>query len=222
MEYNYESCPIEPWVQEIVTRMHETVAAGQYVVNLSYTHPRSYIPTKILRRRQVRAVLNGWAYDNSMTPPSSYPVNRYFLAPGAKDLNSDALLPYHREIEMREYEAAMEAYNQSLREGKRIIPVLDLTAFHPRGAIPPAILARLSRRTDKAWRSDATAEYGRLIGDANKAVANAKNMEERAEGLVSKGGDPSKLLAAAEVERLKAKELRAQADFLDSELSELE
>jgi hypothetical protein len=71
--YNYESCDLAPWHAEIVQRMHEAHAAGQHILDLSYTHPRGFIPNQILRRPTSKKLLEGWTWSNTRLPPSPMP-----------------------------------------------------------------------------------------------------------------------------------------------------
>jgi len=214
--YNYESCPIAPWVAEIVTRMHEAAAAGTPVVNLSYTHPRGYIPNQIIRRPEVRKVMAGWSYDNARTAPTPIP-DHWFLPPGI-DIAYGPLAPFEQEIARREAEAAQEAAAKTAMDGERHISVIDLTTFHPRGGIPLVVMARLSRRKSKTWRTEMLAEIERLQGEANRAEAFSQTQKDRAEAMASKGSDPNPLLASAQRELEKAATARAQIVMIKKEM----
>ena len=213
----YESCDIRPWVAELITRMQEAAAAGTNIVNLSYSHPRGWFPNQIVRRPAIRAALRGWLYDNSRGPPSAR-SGHLFMPNGPVDLSTCDTEPFFREIELREYEAQVEAYNRAMADGQVHTPTVDLGVGHPRGGIPDTILERLRRRKDRAWVSSTNDEIDRLFGEANKAEAFAQTQRDRAEGLKSKGDDPSRLLAAAEDLTEKARQLREQARFLKKEL----
>jgi hypothetical protein len=215
----YEYCPILPWYNEVVTRMHEASAAGSHVVNLSYTHPRGYIPTKILNRRDIRKVLTGWVVDNAATAPTPAP-DHWFLPRGSKDLEYCDLDPFLKEIERREREAVAEALTLSRHDGQRHVPLSDLTTFHPRGGIPPAITKRLDRRRNRTWRQDMTAEIERLTGEANKAEAFAKTQLERAQAFKDQERDPTALQAGAKELMERAEQFRENVKWLKKELGD--
>lgn len=212
--YNYETCPIEPWVAEIVMRMHEAAAVGTTVVNLSYTHPRGFIPNQILRRPQVRKVLAGWSYNAERFPPVPYP-NREWLPSAGLNLDYCPTAPFEREIALREAEAAA-----AVRAGVSSLPIIDLTNWHPRGGIPQVIMTRIERRKLKSWREEAAARVTALYGEANQAEGLAKSMREKAAGLADNGKDPAAMLAAVTEQNQRAEVLRQQARFLKQELGE--
>lgn len=214
--YNYESCPIEPWVAEIVQRMHEAAAVGTSLVNLSYTHPRGYIPNQIMRRPAVRALfVGGWAYDNTRIAPTPYPKDRLWLPKLGLDLDTCPTAPFEQEISLREDEA-LAAH----RAGQTALPIVDLTPYHPRGGIPQQILKRLERRTSRAWRNTASEEASSLFGEANKAEALAKSMRERLVILADSDKDTAAMKNAIQEQIQKAEKLRQQARFLKQELGE--
>ena len=208
----YEYCPILPWYNEVVTRMHEAAAAGTNIVNLSYTHPRGFIPNQIIRRKEIRTALIGWQYDNSRAPVRTAPDN-WFLPRGSKDLEYCDLDPFLKEIDRREKEAFA-----AKKEGR--FPLVDLTPWHERGGIPPPIMARLERRKSRTWRDDVLKEIERLNGEANKADGFAKTQDERAVGIKDSGKDPTALLAAAQELRERAEQFRQNAKWLQKELGD--
>jgi hypothetical protein len=134
------------------------------------------------------------------------------------DLNTCDLAPFHNEIELRNYEAEMEAYNKALQSGQREVPVVDLTNYHPRGGIPYTILARMDRRKSKKWLDETRAEIDRLKGEINKAEAFARTQEERGKAFIDDGRDGSNLLGAAQQLKTDAAFMRAQAKLLEQEL----
>lgn len=216
----YEYCPLLPWYNEVVTRMHEAHLAGSNVVNLSYTHPRGYIPTKILRRKAVRELLAvGWGVDNAASAPTPAPDN-WFLPRGSKDLEYCDLDPFLKEIERREREAVAEAQTMTRHDGQKHVPLSDLTTFHPRGGIPPAISKRLDRRRNRTWRQDMMAEIERLTGEANKAEAFAKTQEERGNAFKDDGRDSKPLLDSAKELVGRAEQLRENVKWLRKELGD--
>lgn len=207
----FEWCPIDGWVAEIVTRMHEAHAVGSKIVNLSWTHPRGYIPTQIVRRPQVRSLLKEWEADTTKTPPSAPPPKVWIPKGWPKNTDWDTcpLRPFLDEITVRESEAVEQAH----RAG-RPFPLLDMTSWNPKGGFPPAILQRLSRRSNPTWRKQTAEEINRLEGEANKATSFAKTQAERSEAV----DDPSKLIAASKELSERAALYRAQAKWLIEEL----
>jgi hypothetical protein len=203
---NYESCPIEGWYQEIVTRMHEAHAAGSSVVNLSWTHQRGYIPNQILRRPKIRELLKEWAVDNSRTPSTEQPPALWIPVGWAGvDLNTCPLQPFIDEISLRETEA---------RSASGVCPILDTTAWHPRGGIPDPIMHRLERRRSQEWLRKTREEIAHLYGLANKDDSFAQTQQERTDAVE----DPTRLEAAAKELRARAEQYRAQARWLTEEL----
>lgn len=215
----YEYCPILPWYNEVVTRMHEASAIGSHVVNLSHTHPRGYIPNQIIRRKEIRAVLSGWSIDNTKTAVVPAPEN-WFLPRGSKDLDYCSLEPFLKEIERREKEAQALAEMQSRHDGKRHVPLCDLTSWHERGGIPPPIMERLTRRKSKTWREEMLKEIERLAGEANKADGFAKTQEERGNAFKDDGRDSKPLLDSAKELRERAQQFRQNAEWLKKELGD--
>jgi hypothetical protein len=199
-----EWCPIEGWVAEIVTRMHEAHAAGAPVANLSYTHPRGYIPTQILRRPAVREVLEGWQYYSAKSPPTVEPA-RVWIPPGweSADLATCPLQPFVDEISLREAEYQGSEFR-----------VIDMTNWHPRGGIPEVIQDRLYKRSSDTWRRKAREEIDHLLGLANKDESFAQTQQER----MPKYEDASRLEAAARELRERAEQHRAKARWLVEEL----
>jgi hypothetical protein len=210
--YSYETCPIEPWAAEIVNRMHEAAALGTAVVNLSYTHPRGFIPNQILRRPPVRKILSGWSYNAERLSPVLYP-DRVWLSGAGLNLDYCPTAPFEREIALRENEAIA-----AVRTGLSSLPLIDLTNWHPRGGIPLAIVARLERRKSKVWREEAASKVASLYGEANQAEGLAKSMREKAAGLADNGKDPAAMLAAVTEQNQRAEMLRQQARFFKQEL----
>jgi hypothetical protein len=215
----YEYCPILPWYNEIVTRMHESAAAGQAVVNLSYTHPRGYIPNQIIRRPQVRAALQGWQVITGKTAPT-LPPDRWFLPRGAKDLEFCDLDIFLKEIDRREQEAKAEAFGQSQLDAKLHVPAADLSSWHPLGGIPPVIMKRLERRKSPQWREEVRSEIDKLLGDANKSESFANTQDERATAMTDQGKDPTALRAAANDLRERAAVARQNAQWLKKEIGD--
>lgn len=211
----YEYCPILPWYNEVVTRMHEAAAAGSHIVNLGFTHPRGYIPNQILRRKEIRAVLKGWDVNTAKSPETPVP-NSWFLPRGSKDLEHCELSMFMKEIEKREKEAVAEARALSLQYGRSIIGIVDLTPWHPRGGIPDDVLFRLQQRKNKSWQEETRKEIDRLNGLANKDESFAKTQEERVERV----DDPTKVKAAAQELRERAAKYREQAAWLKRELGD--
>lgn len=210
--------PIEPWLGELVARMHEATALGLNTVDCSSTHPRGYIPNQILRRPKARELLRGWAI-RAGGLPELMPPNGLWVPMQGLDLNTCDLRPFEHEIEVRQYEADLLAYNQALQDGERHIPILDLTCWHPRGGIPDPIMRRLERRKSPTWRRETEAEIRRLKGEANQAVAFAGTQLERAQSKEeSEKGDPTALRASAAELKRRAAELRATAAWLETEL----
>lgn len=199
----WEYCDLTPWLTEIVARMHEAAAAGTNLVNLSWSHPRGFIPNQIVRRRQVRELLKGWRFDNSKYPPNGAVTGGYWAPRGAEpDLETCSLLPFRKEVERREAEALATH------------TPLDLTPGHPRGGIPEVILRRLAQRVDKGWRAEQEAYIGKLRGDANRAAALAQTLHDKMDAVE----DPRKLKAASRDQLRLAEDLRAEADKLEKEL----
>lgn len=211
-------CDITPWYNEICTRMHEAHAAGTSVVQLGASHPRGFIPTVILRRPAIRALLKEWQVDTLRPPPDIYPAGNQWLPAMNLDLSTCDLAPFINEIELRNYEAEVEAYNKALQTGQKEIPITDLTNHHPRGGIPHTILIRLDRRKSKKWLDETRAEVARLKGEANKAEAFAKTQEERAQAFIDQGRDGTNLLHGATQLKTDAAYMRAQAKLLEQEL----
>jgi len=207
---DYECCPIEGWYQEIVTRMHEAHAAGAGVVNLSWTHPRGFIPNQIIRRPSIRALLKDWVVDNSRTPSSEQPPAMW-LPPGwvNVDLDSCPLRPFIDEIELREAEAI-----RHFKEGHTVCPIIDMTAWHPRGGLPSQITKRLDLKRSQVWQRETREEIVRLYGLANKDDSFAQTQHERTESVE----DPTRLEAAARDLRARAEQYRARARWLTEEL----
>lgn len=214
----YEYCPILPWYNEVVTRMHEAAAAGTNVVNLSCTHPRGYIPNQILRRKEIREALKGWYVDTTKSIPAPAP-DHWFMPRGSKDLEYCDLDPFLKEIERREKEATAAAA-ASRQAGRQTIPLVDLTSWHERGGIPATIMNRLERRKSKTWREDVMKEIDRLTGEANKAEAFAKTQEERAAAFKDDGKDPSALAAGAQELKARAAQFRENAKWLKKEIGD--
>ena len=210
MESRYETCPIEPWCAEIATRMHEAHASGSTVLSLGPAHPRGFIPNQILRRPAVKELIGTWTVDVDSGIVAAYP-NYIWAPPGIIDFGTCDLVPFEQEIEVRVYEAEVEAYNKSVATGLKHVPVVDLTNNHPRGGIPDMVMRRLDRRRNKKWRQEAEAEISRLEGEANQAEAFAKTQDERARGLEDSQRDPTNLRASAQELRERAELLRAQA-----------
>jgi hypothetical protein len=198
--------------------MHEAHAAGQHILDLSYTHPRGFIPNQILRRSSSKKLLEGWTWSNTRLPPSPMPEHWWNPYPPNVDLGYAPLDPFVREIELREYEAGVEKERKQQMTGERAVAILDTTAFHPRGGIPYMIMARLKRRRDLDWRKKTVAEIERLRGDANKDLAFAKTQAERAASLKDDGKDYSAMLASVEELKARAAASKAEAQFLESEM----
>jgi hypothetical protein len=200
----FEWCPIEGWVAEIVGRMHEAHAAGAQIVNLSFTHPRGYIPNQIIRRPAVQEVLKGWTYTNAKTPTPMEPP-KVWMPPGWAnvDLESCPLQPFVDEIAGREAEQPGNEFH-----------IIDMTNWHPRGGIPEVIIDRLTRRSNDSWRRKTRDEIDHLLGLANKDVSFAQTQQDRME----RYEDPSRLEAAARELRERAEQHRARARWLTEEL----
>lgn len=206
----FKWCDIRPFLAEITARMHEASAAGTNIVNLSASHPRGFIPNQIIRRPAVRALLNGWYYDNSRTVPPT-PPQVYWLPKKwgpRSDIETCPLKPFLAEVELRHTEAEQEA---KLRGS---IPIVDLTTWHPRGGIPLQIIKRINRRNSPEWVKQTRAEIDRLLGQANKDEGFARTQIERADSV----DDRSRLEAAAKDLRARAEQYRAQAKWLKEEL----
>ena len=207
-DYSYESCNLAPWIEEIVSRMRESHAAGTPVVNLSFSHPRGYIPPQILRRKQVRELLNGWQVNAARVEPDNYPAREFAYSSDPKIVA--------REIELREAEAAEEAARLTAANCHTHIPIADLTNFHPRGGIPEAVLNEVRARNSIAWRVRMNQEIHRLQGEANRAEALSKTLLEKADGV----DDPRKLKAASKDQMRLAEDLRHTAAALQRELDD--
>lgn len=206
-DQGYEWCDIRPWYNEIVTRMHEANAAKTGFANLSYSHPRSYIPGQILRRPAIRALLQGWHYDNTRAPIQPPPPNIWLPTgwPSNTDLEHCSLKPFVDEIELRYVEAT--AINP-------VCPIVDETNWHPRGGIPHQIVIRLGRRKDPSWMKQMQTEVDRLLGLANKDESFALTQKDRIESVE----DPSKLEASVRELKARAQQYRAQAKWLREEM----
>jgi hypothetical protein len=213
MTYSYESCDLTPWLSEIVNRMHECHAAQQPVLDLSYTHPRGFIPNQILRRKTAQVLLKDWHWTNAKGPAT--PMPEYWWNPYQPnvDLNYVPLDPFLKEIELREHEAEMEK-----RAGLRLVALTDLTSFHPRGGIPLTIMTRLARRKDVNWRKEMTAEIARLRGDANKDIGFAETQQVRAIALRDDNKDSTAMFQSVKDLKARAEASKAHAKFLESEL----
>jgi hypothetical protein len=219
--YDYRSCDIAPWLAEIVSRMHEAAAQQTNVVNLSYTHPRGFIPNQIIRRPAVQKTLAGWMVWSDRYPADVYPDHVFMprsVKKGTLDFCPTEI--FEKEMALREHEALQTARQTPHPADLKVCPLIDLTNFHPRGGVPAAILARLERRKSRTWMEEARAQVQKLQSEANKAEAFAQTQKERAEGLQSKGGDPAPLLAAAQRELEKAETARAQAKLIRTEMGE--
>lgn len=195
----YETCNLDPWIQEIVNRMHESTSQGKPFVDLSYEHPRGFIPQPILRRKAVREVLKGWTVRAAKSAPTPEPNNVWIGAQG-KDLERCSLTPFRQEIELRERESF----------------VADLTNHHPRGGIPKVILDRIGMHNNRKWREQMAEEIDKLQGQANRAEALSKTLLEKCDAVE----DPRKLKAASKDQIKLAEQLRAQAAELQRDLNE--
>lgn len=221
----FEWCPITPWYKELINRFQEAQTARTNVVNLSFSHPRSYFPAQILRRREIRmciatAKTQGWVIDTRRTPLVEFP-NRYFLPPGwAPNILTDGTLewcdtkPFEQEIALRG------------RETKSFFgyEFMDLSGFHIRGEIPAIILRRIERHKNGKWKQETREEIKRLLGEANQDEARAKNAEDRAEGVATKiegPGDPTALLNSAQTMRERARQTKEKAALLERELGDI-
>jgi hypothetical protein len=211
----YENCDIRPWVQEIVNRMHETKVENKPYLDLSYGHPRGFIPNQIIRRRAVQEILKGWPVYSAKSAPTPETGKMWAGAIG-QDWNTCDVRPFIKELDRREQEAAAEAYKLSATNCVKHFPVVDTTCFHPRGGIPEIILNRIKLRSNTKWRTEVSAEIHRLLGEANKAQGLAGTLLGKCDAVE----DKRKLKAASKLQLELAEDLRAQADRLRKELDD--
>jgi len=226
-ESPYWTCPIWPWVEELLRRVDEARTVGVSVLNLSYTHPRGYFPNQICWRPAILKIIRDghWKYDRMEGPPVQFP-ERYFIPPGLdpRTLEYCDTKPFEEEIELRYREAYGQGFwaDAGPDYGQKYIPgAADLTGFHPRGEIPNVILKRLERRKDPKWREQVQNEIDKILASANQDEGRAKTAESRAEGVATRPdglGDPTALLRSALELRARAEQARAQARFLRFEL----
>jgi hypothetical protein len=212
---SYETCDTGPWIQEIINRMHESRGTNGQYLDLSYAHPRGFIPNQIIRRKAVQEVLKGWPVYSAKSAPSIDTGNLWAGAVG-KDWNTCDVKPFIKELERREQEAISEAAKLTASNCARHLPLVDTTNFHPRGGIPEAILTRIKLRGSPKWRTEMGEKIHRLEGEANKAQGLAGTLLGKCEAV----DDPRKLRAASRDQLRLAEELRAEAARIRKELDD--
>jgi hypothetical protein len=216
------SCDIQPFVDELANRFTEAQKSGATVLNLSYTHANGFFPTAITHREPIRTILRdavskGWSIDRTIGPAKPYPDNIWMpkgMRRGKIDLLTCDLLPFIKELDRREEEAKLDAEAMTIRKGKSVLAVVDLTAFCSEGTFPPAIWDRIKRRRDRSWVKETQSQIDKLEGQANKDEAFAHTQLDRMESVE----DPTKLKASADELVARAASLRVQANFLKREL----
>jgi hypothetical protein len=212
---SYETCDTGPWIQEIINRMHESRGANGQYLDLSYAHPRGFIPNQIIRRRAVQEVLKGWPVYSAKSAPSIDSGNLWAGAVG-KDWNTCDVKPFIKELERREQEAILEAAKLTASNCVRHLPLVDTTSFHPRGAIPEAILTRIRLRSSTKWRTEMGDLIHQLTGEANRAQGLAGTLLGKSEAV----DDPRKLKAASRDQLKLAEDLRARVEQIKKELDD--